>query len=87
MTTYKVVEYVQGSLPITVDALPEDVIQGEKIAKLLELAIGKFRRNGKVTLETRALGPIVFWETRARAPWWRCEARLPLAICRVKAGF
>lgn len=67
MTTYRVVEHLQGSLPITVDALPEDVIQGEKMGKLLQIAIGKFRRNGKVTIETKALGPIVFWETRSRS--------------------
>ena len=67
MTIYKVVEYQQGSLPITVDALQGDVEQGEKFARLLTIAIAKFRRNGKCTLETKALGPVTFWETRTRA--------------------
>ena len=63
----RVVEYQSGSLPITLDALPGDVEQGEKMAKLLIIAMKKFRANGKVTIQTSALGRIDFWETRARA--------------------
>lgn len=62
-----VVEYQSGSLPITLDALPEDIVQGEKMAKLLIIAMKKFRANGKAVIQTSALGKIEFWETRARA--------------------
>ena len=63
----RVVEYQSGSLPITLDALPEDVEQGEKMAKLLIIAMKKFRADGKVTLQTAALGRVEFWETRTKS--------------------
>ena len=63
----RVVEYQSGSLPITLDALPDDIVQGEKMARLLVMAMSKFRKGGKVTLQTAALGRVEFWETRAKS--------------------
>ncbi|MBK8706569.1 MAG: hypothetical protein IPN33_25370 [Saprospiraceae bacterium] len=52
----QVVEYQSGSLPITLDALPEDIAQGEKDGKVVGAGHEQIQEGRQGYTQTAALG-------------------------------